>query len=300
MIAKTYLLAQGSRSLKSHIVILDPRYIVTTQSHDRLGWDSFAEGHITILWLEVIWPDLKQWSPCKSIEKWGVGFLNSLLSLTHKQWIFQNFDVHHSIMTHYKWSCHPLDKIRSLMQTHPADLLPCHCHLLNQTSTSLEDHKQYSAKFGLHQWSLPWVLPHRWHWGTLPRAVCLYLIRCRSNHTFADCPLHCNTQYISAQHHPTVPNSKHSQLPFGPQLNQLSLPPRLLLSTQPTWQESITISTGKENRHPWKSRPGQAWLHSPVDMYGQMGHLIAIVQLLCPYGGKERKNIICPDSCKKN
>ncbi len=92
-IVETYLLAQGSRSLESCIAIPDPRYIAMAQSHDQLGWDSFVEGCITILWLEVIRPYLQQRSPCKSIEEWGVGFINSLLSLTHKHWIFQNSNV---------------------------------------------------------------------------------------------------------------------------------------------------------------------------------------------------------------
>ncbi len=115
-----------------------------------------------------------------------------------------------------------------------------------KTTISLEDQKQYSTKFGLRPWSLPCALLPGWHWGTLPQEVHLYLTRYRPNHAFSDPPIHCTTRYVSAQHHPAVPDSKHSQLPSGHQLDQLSLPLCLLLSTQWTSQESITIFTEKK------------------------------------------------------
>ncbi len=69
-------------------------YLCMPQSQVSLGWDSFVKGHILILLLDSIRPFLNQWLPWKSIKKWGIKFINALLSLTHKHWIFQNSDVH--------------------------------------------------------------------------------------------------------------------------------------------------------------------------------------------------------------
>ena len=54
-----------------------------------MGWDSFVEERISTLWLDMIAPFLKQASR-KSIHQWGNHFIDILLSLTHKQWIFRN------------------------------------------------------------------------------------------------------------------------------------------------------------------------------------------------------------------
>ncbi len=135
---EAYILAQGSGTLESCNESNNTRYTTLTLSHDHLGWDSFIKGQISIFWLNVIWIKLNLWSPQKSVEKWGVGFIKSLISLTHKQWIYQNSDVHHRIegltSSDHLILC---DKIWALMRTNRADLLPCHCHLLTQDFHSL-------------------------------------------------------------------------------------------------------------------------------------------------------------------
>jgi hypothetical protein len=73
--------------------------------------------------------------------RWGASFLKSLLSNTHKQWLFRNSDVHHIIdglMTHQ----HALlnQCIHDLIQTTPKlpkELLPMHYHLLQQDFAQL-------------------------------------------------------------------------------------------------------------------------------------------------------------------
>jgi hypothetical protein len=107
-------------------------YLLTSQSQDRLGWDCFVGGHITVLFLECIYLLFLHWTPQKSLEKWGVRFLKSLLNLTHKQWIFWNADVHLKIngLTQEQ-HMEVLSHIQSLMETIPSDHLPCHHHLLD-------------------------------------------------------------------------------------------------------------------------------------------------------------------------
>ncbi len=82
--------------------------------------------------------DLNLLSPRKSVEKWGVGFIKLLISLTHKQWIYRNSNVHHRIegltLSVPLILC---NKIQVIMRTNPADLLPCDRHLLTQDFHSL-------------------------------------------------------------------------------------------------------------------------------------------------------------------
>jgi hypothetical protein len=119
-------------------VPLQSSYLQMSQSQDRLRWDCFVEGRISALLLECIRPLFVQWTPQKSLEKWGTQILKTLLNLTHKQWIFRNADVHYKIngLTQEQhmeiFSC-----IQSLMEITPLDLLPCHCHLLDNSFHNL-------------------------------------------------------------------------------------------------------------------------------------------------------------------
>jgi hypothetical protein len=95
-IIESYLLEQGTVTIES---CFPPNlgYILMFQYQDRLGWDCIIEGQILVLLLDCIRPLFIQWTPQKSLEKWGILFLKSLLNLTHKQWIFWNTDIHHKI-----------------------------------------------------------------------------------------------------------------------------------------------------------------------------------------------------------
>ncbi len=83
-IIESYLLGQGMVTMES-CVPPNSVYILMSQSRDWLGWDCFVEGWISVLLLECIHPLFVQWTPRKSLEKWGILFLKSLLNLTHKQ-----------------------------------------------------------------------------------------------------------------------------------------------------------------------------------------------------------------------
>jgi hypothetical protein len=93
---KKYLLAQGSRSMESCITT-GRQYILLAQTQDLLGWDCFIEDQIPSILIKTIKPQLHQYSPWKSIDKWGVKLVKSLLNITHNQWINRNADVYHVI-----------------------------------------------------------------------------------------------------------------------------------------------------------------------------------------------------------
>jgi hypothetical protein len=134
-----YLLAHGSQTMESCITA-GRQYILLAQTQDLLGWDCFMEGQIPSILIKTIKPQLHQCSPRKSIDKWGIKFIKSLINITHKQWIYRNADVHHVIdgltssqhTALFAW-------VQELLMTDINYLLPCHRHLLSQDFHQLDN-----------------------------------------------------------------------------------------------------------------------------------------------------------------
>ncbi len=80
-----------------------------------------------------------QYKPRGSIEIWGTKFIKSLLSMTHKQWLYRNCDVHYisnglASRQHNKLT----SKIKELMKTkRNALLLSQHQHYMNTNFNTL-------------------------------------------------------------------------------------------------------------------------------------------------------------------
>jgi len=55
-----------------------------------------VEGRISTLLLEAVKPFLTQ-NRRRSIDRWGCGFVETLINITHKQWLFQNSKKHHKV-----------------------------------------------------------------------------------------------------------------------------------------------------------------------------------------------------------
>ena len=111
------------------------KYLPLARIIDELGWDCFLEGRIPIALLEVVGLSLPS---RRSIAKWGISFIKTLLSVTHRQWLFRNADVHHDFdgLTMHG---HKLlfNRINELLTTSPGDLLPAHRYLLQQDFVQL-------------------------------------------------------------------------------------------------------------------------------------------------------------------
>ncbi len=129
---EAYFLGQGSISMES-LTPSNGSYRDLALMQDKLGWDCFVKGQIPIVLLDTIHPCLHQISPCKSISKWGVQIIKSLLGVTHRQWLFWNSNVHHRIdsLTSHQHS-QSFDCIHSLLMTPISELLPNDRHLLQQ------------------------------------------------------------------------------------------------------------------------------------------------------------------------
>jgi hypothetical protein len=129
-IYESYLLGQGS-VLMASCNPCNSRFLTLSEAHNLLGWDCFIEGRIPILLITTVQKYLHEWNPRKSVTKWGVRLIKLLLSITHKQWLYRNSNIHlrfDGLTSHQ----HLLlsDRIHELIRTSPADLLPCHRHLL--------------------------------------------------------------------------------------------------------------------------------------------------------------------------
>ncbi len=129
-IIKKYLLNQGRLSMVD-CTLPASRFLPISVEIDNLGWDCFVEGGFPYSLIVSIKPMLLQYNPQGSLKKWGANLIQSLLSLTHKQWLYQNSDVHYvsegpTVRQHDELQA----KIFKLMRTKRSALLPWHRHFL--------------------------------------------------------------------------------------------------------------------------------------------------------------------------
>ncbi len=136
-IIEAYLLAQGRRTMKECVPTLSLYNRVAT-AIDTLGWDCFVEGRIPYVLIETVKPMLRRYMPKGSVELWGAKFIKSLVSITHKQWLYRNSDVHHAIdglsaRQHQELTA----RIHSLLKTNKDSLHERHRHLMEVDFTKL-------------------------------------------------------------------------------------------------------------------------------------------------------------------
>ena len=108
-------------------------------AHDKLGWTNFVEGRISKKYVEVqtdhILSNTNSRRRRKLSAKWASGFVDGIIRITHRQWLYRNEYIHY---THQYGSESPLERRRSLARithlhehTDPDDLLPKDHYLLD-------------------------------------------------------------------------------------------------------------------------------------------------------------------------
>ena len=127
---KTFLLNQGQWTMVG-CTLPSSRFLPISIDIDNLGWDCFVEGRIPYSLIGTIKPMLLWYSPRGSVEKWGANLIQSLLSLTRKQWLYRNSDVHYiseglTARQHDEFQA----KIYELLKTKQSALLQQHQHFL--------------------------------------------------------------------------------------------------------------------------------------------------------------------------
>jgi hypothetical protein len=155
-IIEDYLLLQGCDNMVNKTPF-GSKYLPLARIIDELGWDCFLEGRIPITLLEAVGLSLPS---RRSIAKWGISFIKTLLSVTHRQWLFQNADVHHDFdgLTMHG---HKLlfIRINELLTTPPEISSQLTGIYFSRTSSNLGTPIRYSGKYGSLLWSQLLVLP---------------------------------------------------------------------------------------------------------------------------------------------
>lgn len=138
---ESYLLAQDSKTMLECVPYPDADLEIVARSQDRLGWDCFVEGRISKVFLEHMKPVLLEYGTYLSPERWGRTFIELLLQLTHKQWLFRNSRKHFRRLDGLTESEHLkiFEDMQDLMFTDPHDLLPRHQHLMEIDFGSLSE-----------------------------------------------------------------------------------------------------------------------------------------------------------------
>ena len=118
-----------------------PEFILLTEESDSLHWDSFLEGRLSTRWLDIMKPVFLASTTRLTPTKWGAQFINFLLQITHKQWLFHNSDVYfrrEDGMTQVEVD-EIFDEMEDLMYTKPDELLPKYWHLLQDDFEALTE-----------------------------------------------------------------------------------------------------------------------------------------------------------------
>src|SRR6056300_980715 len=99
-----------------------------------MGWDNFLEGRISTLFLEVVSSDLNLTKKGLTPSRWGTKFIQHLLALTHKQWLFRNSHVHYKKLDGMTADQHDaiFARVCDLMWTDPRELLEKDTYLLEK------------------------------------------------------------------------------------------------------------------------------------------------------------------------
>jgi hypothetical protein len=136
-IIETYLLNQGQQTMEDCIKP-NSKYFHLSANIDNIGWDCFVEGRILYSLITVIKPMFCWCKPCVSIKIWGTKFVKSLISLTYKQWLYRNCDVHYisnglTSRQHNKLT----SEIKEIMKMKRTALLVGHRHYTNTNFNKL-------------------------------------------------------------------------------------------------------------------------------------------------------------------
>jgi hypothetical protein len=83
-IIEDYLLLQGCDNMVNQTPF-GSKYLPLARIQDELGWDCFLEGRKPIALLKAVGLSLPS---RRLIAKWGISFIKTLLSVTHRQWLF--------------------------------------------------------------------------------------------------------------------------------------------------------------------------------------------------------------------
>ena len=94
-------------------------------------------------------PALAESSLYLTPERWGRTFIDKLLQITHKQWMYRNSEVHYKLPDGMTLAEHDkvFERVSRLLQTDPEDLLLRHQHLLEVDREALGEATAQRRKY---------------------------------------------------------------------------------------------------------------------------------------------------------
>jgi hypothetical protein len=122
-----YLLSNKEGQL-STIATPFPHLTQWTRDHDILGWDNFLEGCICRMLFSLHHTTLTRNLPQLKITPWAVTFIQQVLGITHKKWLYRNMHIHVRLLEgktteeHH----HIMEQVSQMMFVDPTLLLPQH------------------------------------------------------------------------------------------------------------------------------------------------------------------------------
>lgn len=128
-----YLQARGRVPL-SRLLRQYPEYQLYARDHDHLGWQNFMEGRIASTLLPLQEASLRQCESMQTAESWSAQFIQHLLSITHRQWLYRNARIYTQVKEGRTVPQHVevLEEVGDMLQVDPSNLLPRHRYLLEQ------------------------------------------------------------------------------------------------------------------------------------------------------------------------
>jgi hypothetical protein len=134
---EAYLSSQGQCTMEDYSRLWS-HFIPLAIAINNLGWDCMVEGRILYILIKAIKPMLWQYKPRGSINLWGAKLIKSVVSKTHKQWLYRNNGVHQvsnglTAKQHQELS----SWVQELLMTKKESLLERHCHFMDMDFTKL-------------------------------------------------------------------------------------------------------------------------------------------------------------------
>jgi hypothetical protein len=116
---------------------MSPKLLSLADSQDRIGWQNFTEGHISIHFYEIQKFHLAMSSSFLNRADWTK--ISKILQITHSQWIYRNTSLHnkHQEYLHNKRAEHLLKEIESFANLAPEDIPESSRFLLEINFTEL-------------------------------------------------------------------------------------------------------------------------------------------------------------------
>jgi hypothetical protein len=128
-----YLKGRGKQLMK-RICHNIPALDKVAKEIDQIGWDNMVEGRISRELVSLQRHYLQSNAPRYNIRTWTKTFIEKLLHITHRQWLYRNARLHIRLVEGMTSTEHEtiMDRVSTLLETNQLDLLPMHEKLLDQ------------------------------------------------------------------------------------------------------------------------------------------------------------------------